>query len=56
MNKQDIVAFFDRCAPNWDAELIKSDVIIGKILDNAEIGPGQVRLLPRQRGSSQEQR
>lgn len=41
MNKQDIVAFFDRCAPNWDAELIKSDVIIGKILDNAEIGPGQ---------------
>lgn len=41
MKKQDIVAFFDRCAPTWDAELIKSDVIIGKILDNAEIEPGQ---------------
>ena len=41
MNKQDVAAFFDRCAPNWDAELIKSDVIIGKILDNAEVEPGQ---------------
>lgn len=41
MNKQDIVAFFDRCAPTWDAELIKSDVIIGKILDNAEVAQGQ---------------
>ena len=41
MNKKDIVEFFDRCAPSWDAELIKSDVIIGKILDNAEIEAGQ---------------
>ena len=41
MNKKDIVEFFDRCAPTWDAELIKSDAIIGKILDNAEIGAGQ---------------
>ncbi len=41
MNKQDVVTFFDRCAPTWDAELIKSDVIIGKILDNAEVGQGQ---------------
>jgi len=41
LNKKDIVEFFDRCAPSWDAELIKSDVIIGKILDNAEIEAGQ---------------
>ncbi len=41
MRKQDIVAFFDRCAPTWDAEMIKSDAIIGKILDNAEVGEGQ---------------
>ena len=41
MNKKDIVEFFDRCAPTWDAELIKSDAIIGKSLDNAEIGAGQ---------------
>ena len=38
MRKEDVVAFFDRCAPNWDAELIKSDVIINRILDNAEVG------------------
>ena len=41
MNKNDIVEFFDRCAPNWDAELIKSDLIIGRILENAEIEAGQ---------------
>ena len=40
MDKKDIIAFFDRCAPTWDAEMIKSDVKIGKILDNAEVGPG----------------
>ena len=40
MDKKDIIAFFDRCAPTWDADMIKSDVIIGKILDNAEVGPG----------------
>ena len=40
MNKQDIIEFFDRCAPGWDAGMIKSDAIIGKILDNTEIGAG----------------
>ena len=40
MDKKDIIEFFDRCAATWDAEMIKSDVIIGKILDNAEVGPG----------------
>ena len=40
MEKKDIIAFFDRCAPTWDAEMIKSDVKIGKILDNAEVGAG----------------
>ena len=39
MEKKDIIAFFDRCAPFWDADMIKSDRIIGKILDNAEVGP-----------------
>jgi len=41
MNKQDVIEFFDRVAPSWDAEMIKSDVIIEKILDNAEIEEGQ---------------
>lgn len=40
MEKTDVIEFFDRCAPTWDAELIKSDEIIGKILDNAEVGAG----------------
>ena len=38
MQKQDVIEFFDRCAPTWDADMIKNDVIIGKILDNAEVG------------------
>ena len=37
MEKKDIIEFFDRCAPSWDADMIKSDAIIGKILDNAEV-------------------
>ena len=44
MNKSDVIAFFDRCAPSWDAEMIKSDAIIGKILDHAEVGPGMAVL------------
>lgn len=38
MEKQDVIEFFDRCAATWDADMIKSDAIIGKILDNAEVG------------------
>ena len=41
MNKQDVIDFFDRCAPSWDADMIKSDAVIGKILDNAEVEAGQ---------------
>ena len=40
MDKKDVIEFFDRCAPNWDADMIKNDVIIGRILDNAEVGAG----------------
>ena len=40
MEKKDIIAFFDKCAPSWDAELIKNDTIINKILDNAEVYEG----------------
>ena len=41
MNKQDVIEFFDRAASGWDAEMIKNDVIIEKILDNVEIEAGQ---------------
>ena len=40
MEKKDIIAFFDRCAPTWDAEMIKSDAKIGRILDNAQVDAG----------------
>ena len=41
MNKQDVIEFFDRAASGWDAAMIKNDVIVEKILDNAEIEAGQ---------------
>lgn len=40
MEKKDIIEFFDRCAPSWDADMIKSDEIIGRILDHAEVFSG----------------
>ena len=40
MEKKDIIAFFDRYAPSWDAEMIKNDTIIGRILDNVEVEAG----------------
>ncbi len=40
MEKRDVIEFFDRCASSWDADMIKSDIIIGKILDNAEVSAG----------------
>ena len=40
MEKQDVIDFFDQVAAGWDAGMIKSDEIIGKILDNAEVDEG----------------
>ena len=40
MHKQNVIEFFDRLAPNWDAGTVRSDEIIGKILDGAGVGPG----------------
>lgn len=39
MEKKDVIEFFDNFAPTWDADMKKSDKIIGMILDNAEVGP-----------------
>ena len=41
MNKTDVIAFFDRLAPQWDADMVRSDAIIGKILDNAGVDAGK---------------
>ena len=40
MNKQDVIQFFDRLAPSWDSDMIRSDRKIGMILDNARVRPG----------------
>ena len=37
MEKKDVIEFFDRCAPTWDAGMIKNESVIGAILDNAEV-------------------
>ena len=40
MNKQDVISFFDRLAPYWDADMIRHDQVIDTILDNAGITSG----------------
>ena len=40
IQKSDVIEFFDTCAPNWDAEMIKSDKKIAIILDNAGVTKG----------------
>ena len=40
IDKADVIEFFDRCAPSWDAELIRSDRKINIILDNAGVREG----------------
>ena len=44
MKKQDIIEFFDRLAPQWDDDMIRSDAIIRKILDGAEVTQGKTVL------------
>lgn len=41
MKKQDVIEFFDRLAPGWDADMVKNDAIIEKILDGAEVCAGK---------------
>lgn len=40
ITKEDIIDFFDKWAPGWDAGMKKNDEIIGKILDNAGVSEG----------------
>lgn len=37
MNKNEIIAYFDRCAPQWDARMVTDDVKISTILDAAGV-------------------
>ncbi len=40
MSKQDVIAFFDRCAPGWDKDLVRNETVISRILDNGGIRAG----------------
>ena len=40
MDKKDVIEFFNGLAASWDAELVRSDEIIGIILDNGGIKEG----------------
>lgn len=44
MDKTSIEAFFDRAASSWDDEMIKDDLIIKTILDNANVEEGNTVL------------
>lgn len=40
LKKKHVIEFFDRLAPQWDADMIRHDDVIGKILDGAGVKPG----------------
>lgn len=40
MDKQTIASFFDRCAPDWDSQILRNEAVIRKILDNAGVTEG----------------
>lgn len=40
IEQRDVIEFFDRCAKDWDAGMLRNDDIINKILDNAGVGEG----------------
>ena len=41
IDTQEVVSFFDRLAPDWDAEMIRNDEIISAILDRAGVSAGK---------------
>ena len=40
INKQEIIEFFDRYAPQWDADMVRDEEVITTILDNSGIRTG----------------
>lgn len=40
MKKEEIIAFFDKMAPQWDADMIRDDAVIDTILNYAEVKAG----------------
>ena len=44
IRQEDVIRFFDAQAPNWDADMIRDDRIIGSILDRADVRAGMTVL------------
>ena len=40
MEQQEVIRFFDRCAPSWDVCLVRNEAVISAILDNAGVRAG----------------
>lgn len=40
VEKRDVRSFFDRLAPGWDAETVRNEPVIARILDNAGVRKG----------------
>ena len=40
MEQQEVIRFFDRCAPSWDVGLVRNEAVISAILDNAGVRAG----------------
>ena len=41
IDTNEVIEFFDRLAPLWDADMVRNDEVIGKILDNAGVSAGK---------------
>ena len=41
INTNEVIQFFDRLAPDWDAEMIRNDNVIKTILNNAGVASGK---------------
>ena len=41
IDKSEVISFFDRLAPEWDANMVTYDIVINIILDNAGVKCGR---------------
>ncbi len=39
MNKNDVIAFFDQCAPWWDSDMVRNESVLTTILNHCHIRP-----------------
>ena len=41
IDTNEVIAFFDRLAPHWDADMVRNEEVINTILDNAKVDKGK---------------